>query len=109
MSNDNAKNTPFFLKGIEVQWIVPPGPELFINQMMVQFDGTLFHLMFASVNPPPFVAKTEAELKEHADQIKSLPAIPVGRFVVPLENLKEMVTVLKQQIDYIDSCKKNDQ
>jgi hypothetical protein len=93
-------------KEVKVQWIVPPGADTYVNQLLAQYDGTFVHLMFAQVNPPFVPGATDAERQELLDKISSVPAIPIGRFVVPLENIRTMVDVLQKFLEQIDKLTK---
>jgi hypothetical protein len=90
-------------KTFEVQWIVPPGPELFINQLLAQYDGDVVHLMVANTGPPAVVGRTEEEREKSLENITTIPALPVGRFAVPVEALRRMVQVLQKHLETIDT------
>ena len=93
-------------KTFEVQWIVPPGPEFFVNQLMVQYDGDVVHIMLANAGPPPVVGRTEEERDKSFESITTVPALPVGRFVVPVGSLRTMVDVLQKTLEKIDTLPK---
>lgn len=106
MSHQPANVTPIPTNAVKVQWIIPPGADVYVNQLLAQYDGNLIHLMFAQVNPPFVPGTTEAERQDQLDKISSVPAIPIGRFVVPLENFRRMVDVLQKHLEQIEKLTK---
>ena len=93
-------------KMVDVQWVVPHGPAIYVNQLLAQYDGDVVHLMFAQVGPPQVAGKNEEERQQNLEKVSTVPAIPIGRFAVPVNSLRRMVEVLQQHLQQIDKLPK---
>jgi hypothetical protein len=91
---------------LDVQWVIPHGPAIYVNQLLAQYDGDVVHLMFAQVGPPQVAGKTEEEIQRNLEKLSTVPAIPIGRFAVPVNSLRRMIEVLQQHLEKIDKCPK---
>jgi hypothetical protein len=103
MTDETTPKTASSGKKLEIQWLIPPGPEIYVNQLLAQYDGDVVHLMFAQVTAPAMIEKTEAEKEEILAKLPPLPAIPIGRFVVPVESFRRMVKVLQEHLKKIST------
>jgi hypothetical protein len=106
MSDQPVNITPILSKVVEVQWVIPPGMDVYVNHLLAQYDGKMVRLMFAQVNPPVVMGKTETEKQEQLEKISSVQAIPFARFAVPLEDFRTMVEVLQKHLQQIDGLAK---
>jgi hypothetical protein len=101
MTDQASNKSPIPSKMVEVHW-AESGLAVFANNLIAQFDGTSIHLTFAQINPPLIVGTTDAEKQKQLDKISSVMAMPVARLVVPLENFRNMVRALQEQLDQVD-------
>jgi len=107
MNNEAADKTVSPVgKMVDIQWVIPPGPDIYVNQLLAQYDGDVVHLMFAQVSQPPMLGKTEEERQQILEKLSTLHAIPIGRFAVPVNSLRKMVEVLQQHLEQIDKFPK---
>ena len=104
MTDEIANKTPVPIKMVKVNWAeIEPGLVAYANNLTAQFDGKSVHLTFVQVNPPLIFGANEAEKQEQLSKISSIPALPVARLVVPLEDFRTMVRALQEQLDKIDN------
>jgi hypothetical protein len=108
MADQTTSKTPVSQKmAPKVNWSeMEPCLGVYANQLMAQYDGQSLHLVFAQVNPPFTVGKTEEEVKEWLASLSLLKAIPVARLVIPLNSVRDMLRVLQEQLNKIDKIAK---
>ncbi|MGW8255902.1 MAG: hypothetical protein ACWGMZ_00300 [Thermoguttaceae bacterium] len=100
MTDQASKKTS--RKELDIQWVMTPGQESFVNQLLVQYDGDVFHLHFANLVLPPILGKTQDDL----DKISKLPVMATTRIAIPPDALRRMVEILQKQLSEIDKLQK---
>jgi hypothetical protein len=104
MTDQIANKMPISAKMVAVNWAaMEPGLVAYANNLTAQFDGKSVHLAFVQVNPPLIFGANDAEKQEQLNKISSVPALPVARLVVPLEDFRTMVRALQEQLSKIDT------
>jgi hypothetical protein len=101
MTDEPNKKPDGAYKLLNVQWPDGIGPSNFANNACVVSDGTVVHVLFAQVSPPFFVG-SEKELKERIEKVTAVPAIPVIKLTIPLENFRGMVRSFSEHLEKMD-------
>ncbi len=84
-------------KFVRINW-QDAGRALFANNVIVQRDEGVIHLMFYQVNPPLIIAETEEERRKQFQGIEFLEAQPIARIALPEHKLLALVKALEKQV-----------
>jgi len=103
MTDQTANKTPITFKQVEVQWPEQPALAMYANNLAIQYDGKAFHLIFAQVLAPLVLRKTEEEVRQRYEEISSVSAIPVARLVISVEDVRNMLHNIQDQLNKVDA------
>lgn len=74
----------------------------FISNMTIQHQADHFILSFFEIWPPAILADTDEERQEIIDKIETIEAKCVARIVLTPEKMKEVATVINENIVNFD-------
>lgn len=101
MTDDNKPETR--AQSIRVNFVFPNDLQShFVSNAIVQHQPEYFTLSFFEAWPPPILAPTEEEQRAAFKALASVEALCVARFVITPSKMREIVAVLKDNLEKYD-------
>lgn len=97
-----SENTPAAenpkVRSVSIEWVAPVSqPTVLADQMIIQRDDQLKHFILMLFEAKKPILISESDLK-NAEDIKSVPAYCVGRFLIPFPKIKSFVEALQNNV-----------